>query len=420
MEKNFQKFKDVYVEHKFLIDCIILAILFFANTFLNEFTYISFTFLFILVLTTSLNNTLSYLFFSGAFCVINARVSIVLYAVCMVVFLIRFCYQKFYIEKNRPGKKLSIALIVLLLFLLSCRFDYSIPFYKTAVLTFLVFIVLFIVYLLINFCHDFHIKINARLLSYGLVVSSVYAVFCNLVAPGVRDIGFSGTPYRFMALFTNPNTLAMVCEIVLAILGYYIVAHKYNVKDVTTFILVAGIGLFTASKTYLILLAVILICLLIFNAKHVSKQGWILISGIFVAGIVFAIIKFDSILLMVKRFILTDVSGMSSHQFLNILTTSRYDLWLGYLGYLIENPLALFLGRGLGAPKIGRLSGHNMYLNILYQMGIIGFALIITVVVFMLLDAKKKNRLKFNKAIIIPLIIIGLLCCIEDLFVFIM
>ena len=251
-------------------------------------------------------------------------------------------------------------------------------------------------------------------------MSTIFAYSCNILFPGLRKIGFDGELFRFMALYTNPNTLAMVCELALAILAYYIASHKYNRKDVITFIIISLIGILTASKTYLVLLFIILICLFIFNIKNISKYELVFILLGLIICVIFTIVKFDIILSMIKRFIAIDVSGMGANQFLNILTTTRYELWQGYWGYLIENPLSLFIGRGMGASKIGTNSGHNMYLNIIYQMGILGFVLLTTVVIFIIMDSKKKNKIKFNKAIIIPILILALLCCIEDLFIFVM
>ena len=125
---KIERIKDFYFEHKFLIDCLILSVLFFANTFIPNFTYISFSFLFFLVLTTNLKYTLSYLFFSGAFCQIDSTKSIVLYAICFVIFLIKFIYVKFFIEKHKLNNKLIFFLVVFLLILIFCNFTYNILF----------------------------------------------------------------------------------------------------------------------------------------------------------------------------------------------------------------------------------------------------------------------------------------------------
>ena len=412
MEK-IDRIKDFYFEHKFLIDCVILSVLFFANTFIPNFTYISFSFLFFLVLTTNLKYTLSYLFFSGAFCAITMPSSIILFLVCVVIYLVRFCYNKFFIEKHKFDKvvlKLTVIYVVFLLFPFKNIYD----FHLIISVLFLV-LVLFIFYLIINFAADFNIKINIRLLGYGLLISSIFAIFCNFVAPGLRSIGFEGNPFRFMALFFNPNGLAVTCELSIGILAYFICANKFNKRDVFAFIIFAVIGITSASKTYLILLALVLFLMFIFNVKKVSKQSWCFIGVLVIAAIVFVIVKFDVVLSMLNRFARLDVTGVNSNQFLNKLTTTRFDLWVGYIGYLLDNPWAIFFGRGLSAPIIGDAKPHNVYLSAIYKTGIVGAALLIAIIIFMLKRAKKDGKLNVTKAIIIPLMVCALLACIEDL-----
>ena len=150
-----------------------------------------------------------------------------------------------------------------------------------------------------------------------------------------------------------------------------------------------------------------------------SKNGWILISVAAALVIIFAIVKFDLILSMVRRFVRTDVTGMSAEQFLSILTTTRFDLWKGYVGFLLENPIFIIFGRGLGAPVIGETSCHNMYLSSMYQIGIIGMALLVTIVVLIVRDAKKREKIILNKGLIIPLLACAALAFIEDLIFFI-
>lgn len=413
MRETYQKIKYLYLDKKFLIDCILLSVLFFANTFLPVFTYISFTLLFILVLTSDLKKTLSYLFFCGAFCTIDFVPSLILFIICVVIYLFRFCFKKFYIEKTKFNKTFLILLAALLVYLL---FPFKNIYDGMLIVRVLfIFLVIFIFYLIIYFSQDFNIKINIRLLGYGLIISSAYALFCNLVAPGLRSIGFEGSPFRFMALFFNPNGLAVTCELAIGILGYFIASKQYNRKDIFCFIAYAIIGISTASKTFLILLFLTLVLMLIFNAKKVSRNGWILIGSIIALGIALVIIKFDVVIDMLHRFVRTDVTGISNDQFLNILTTRRYDLWSGYIDYMLKNPWVIFFGRGLSAPIIGELKPHNVYLSGIYKMGVLGVGLLALIVIFMIKDAKKQGRVKLTKAIIIPLMICALLACIEDL-----
>ncbi len=417
MNEKIEKLKKIYLEKKILIDCTLLSILFFANAFLDIFTYFSFSLLFILVLSSDLRQSISYVFFSVPYCAINMNQSVFLFLVCLIVCVVRLCIEKFYKEKHKIDKKILIFCGLLLLYLI---FPYKniyngLMFAKIA----FIMVAVFIIYLLVNFADDLRLKTNMRYLAYSLLISCFFALFIRLVSPDIRSIGFVGKPFRFMALTTNPNTIAIICEIALGILAYYIVSGIYTRRDVIAFIIFAIIGLTSASKTFMILLALILFLMFILNARKVSKKGWLLISILLGTAIIFVIVKFDLILAMVRRFIRTDVSGMNSEQFLNILTTTRFELWKGYVKFLLENPIFIIFGRGLGAPIIGETSCHNMYLSSMYQIGIVGMVLLITTVVIVVRDAKKKEKIALNKGLVIPIIACAALACIEDLIFFI-
>ena len=413
MEK-IQKIKQFYLQHKFLIDCVLLSVLFFVNTFINLFTYFSFTLLFVLVVTSNLKSTLSYLFFSGAFCAITMPSSLILFMVCVVIFMLRFCYQQFFVEKHKINKKILLAILGFCVFCL-LPFKNVYDFHLIYSLLFIV-LVIFVFYIIIFFAKEFNIKENVRFLGYGLLISAIYALICQFVAPGLRLIGYNGAPYRFMALFFNPNGLAVTCELCIGILAYFISSNNFCKKDLFAFSIFAVMGLTSASKTFLILLCVVLLIMFIFNAKKINKKGWCGISVIALCVIVVGILKFDTILDMVGRFVRTDVSGMGLNQFLNILTTKRFELWSGYINYMLQNPWVIFFGRGLSAPIVGELKPHNVYLSAIYKLGLVGTTILILIIVLMLIDAKKKGKLNITKAIIIPLIVCAALACIEDLF----
>ena len=63
MEK-VQKFKEYYSEHKFVLDCVFLSVLFFVSCFLEVSAYLAFTLLFVLILLSDLQKGISYIFFS--------------------------------------------------------------------------------------------------------------------------------------------------------------------------------------------------------------------------------------------------------------------------------------------------------------------------------------------------------------------
>lgn len=425
MKEKILKLKDYYLTHKFIIDCVLLSILFLVNCFTHFGAYLSFTLLYILILTSDLKSGISYIFFSLPFTSISIPNAIILAMICLVAYIIKLAYQKFYIEKCRVSKRMLITLGIFLIYLIfPFKNIYNADMIVKILAIFAVFILLF---LCVNFPEEFRLKFNISILAYGLVVSYLFGLLrpVSVVLQELNVIYRVGSLYRYCGLFETPNVPAMICEMALALLGFFIVSKQYDKKDIVVFILFTIMGVLTLSKTFFILLVIMLLTLLIFNIKSIKKikrNTWIIFGIIAVVGIILCVIFFKDILFFVRRFLNLDVLGVGFEQFMNTLTTTRYDLWKEYVLYLIENPLILIFGRGLGAPIIGQTSPHNMYLSTLYQMGIIGVALFIYCFIQIAKSSPKplgEPRKKFNKALILPLLVFAVLFFSEDLIFFI-
>ena len=113
------KLKELYFSKKFLIDCILLSVLFFVNSFLSIFTYFSFTLLFVLVLTSNIKSSISYIFFTIPFSCINMNSSVILFLVCTINCIVRLCIEKFYKNRYKIDKKILITCAI---FWLMCCF----------------------------------------------------------------------------------------------------------------------------------------------------------------------------------------------------------------------------------------------------------------------------------------------------------
>ena len=105
--------------------------------------------------------------------------------------------------------------------------------------------------------------------------------------------------------------------------------------------------------------------------------------------------------------------------FLNVVTTGRYNLWVIYSNNWVASPLAMFFGYGLGFPFIdssGTLSPHNLYLTMVYQLGVVGTILLSVIILSIFIKIFMKT--KVNKwAITVPIIIFMLLFMVEDLYI---
>ena len=84
------------------------------------------------------------------------------------------------------------------------------------------------------------------------------------------------------------------------------------------------------------------------------------------------------------------LNRLTSAQNLSDLTTSRSDVFALYLGEITDNWLSFLVGKGLAADALYR-DPHNIYLEIFYYVGAVGFILIIAVYISALQSASRMN-----------------------------
>lgn len=415
---NFTKIKENYKINKLLYNCILIAVLFFVNCFLKEFVWVVYAVLLAMVMFDNLENGLTYLVFAFPFYLIRSYLSTIIYFTAILLFLIKFFIVVYAKDKNKFSKLELIAMGLFLIYILLPFGKYNLnTLLKVSALTFL----LIFASAVSKKTEILKIDRNIRVLAYALIVSSLFS-FTTFISPwlyqSLGKMDFSHF-FRFQAMFNNVNTLAMCCEITLGVLASLIIT-KNKLVDWILFVVISALGIVTFSKTFIILWCLIVLILFIAVLKKHTKKTLIIsavVLGIFMVGC----ICFPKILIIFKdRFFGTISNCHSFTQFMDMITTERYSIWVGYSTYIFTNPLVLFFGKGLGAYRLpGLNSTHNVILAMLYQLGIVGIALFIFAIVAIVRASKKTYKTnKFNKAFIIPFVIIALILQVEDMIFF--
>lgn len=210
----------------------------------------------------------------------------------------------------------------------------------------------------------------------GVILSSFSALFLNAVFPldrflvlnQVEQYGqYGARVVRFAGLNVDPNYYTMN-----VILSFCLLIILYRQREISTgriCILSVILGVFaalTGSKSAFLMLAAVIVIYL--TACYQGKRyGMLLVScAVFAIGIaaVFSgkIAIFSNVLLRLQRS-LTDF---------NSFTTGRFGIWMRYLRYWLENPETILLGRGVGITALNGRASHNTYLDMIYQLGILG------------------------------------------------
>ena len=417
---NWEKIKKYYLENRLKCDCTILAILFFVNCFFEGFGYFICLVIATMVILEDRKNGFSIIVFCFPFVGIEGLMGLAYLLGDLTIFIIKQYIILYFIDKKKVNYITLSALLVFVIYGLLPIGEYNIQvLIKILAVTYL----FVLVNLFIRYGDIFNLKFNVNVMAIGLIISSAYFL-TYFISPFIHDkvLWTMGEDFiRFTAFFTNPNILAMVCEICLAFLTFYLLQDKFEWTDIIAYIIFAVVGLATFSKMFLVLFSIMFAILLVYTIKRYKlKSLWGIVP--LLLAIMFAFIfKGDFFLAYVRRFFGGWDSDMNGYEkFLDIATTGRYKLWTTVLDYTISNPDVLFFGRGLGAPLIASMSAHNFYISMLYQLGIVGSLIFISLIVVLVLAFKKEHpQAKVSKAICVPVIIFALIMCAEDLFMYI-
>ena len=104
------------------------------------------------------------------------------------------------------------------------------------------------------------------------------------------------------------------------------------------------------------------------------------------------------------------------------LLTFRDDLWGAYLTVIFQNINTILFGFGLSAPKLtgeinpSGLNPHNNYIAIIYQSGMIGFALVGLLVGVMVAQFYRsiKSERKVDWLTYMLFVVLGMFMFVED------
>ena len=418
---DFAKLKKYYMDNRLIFNCGLLAILFFVNCFVADFSYLVFFVLMIGVLFENKQNSFSMLVFSVPFCGIDEYLGVYLLFGCVAGFILKNHIIMRFFDKLKVNWFVVVSIFSFLIYALLPIGEYNQGLFVKFII---ILCIVLLINLFINYKGLLNLKFNLNVMAIGLIISAAFYL-TYFISPHMHDKPISVTEdfIRFAALLMNPNALAMICEICLSLLTIFIVQDKFEWNDIIAYIIFAVLGLSTFSKTFLILFGILAVILFVYLiSKYKWKVAWLVcvVCGLIMFAVV---IKGDFLFTYLHRFVhinIYDNYDTRFEKFINVLTTGRYKLWLSFLDYMLMNPLIIFFGRGLGAPLVASLSAHNFYISLIYELGIVGTILFVLMFVALILDYKKRNPdYKFQKAQFIPIVIIGLLMMVEDLFLYI-
>lgn len=416
--KNITKY---YLTHRFLFNLFFLSALFLGHCFWGNMMYIVFPIVAILIILDNLENGFSYIIFSLPFCFLNLNISALLLLICGFIYIVKFYLVKYLKDKTKPNYFILGALAIFLIYCLLPIGEYNL---RKLIRILLLLSILIALYTIAQKPEIFRGHFNIKLICYAIILSSVFSLtyYFSPYLKGYLEIaGVNDNLPRFMALFFHTNVLAIFCEFILSLLMYFIISKKATISDYILFCIIGAIGILTFSKTYFVILIFILLFFLIWRLCCDFKKTALIALPILVVIIGLCLIFPKFINIFINRFI-GDINNCKNFSdFMNMITTTRYSLWVEYLKYIIHNPLVLFFGRGLGAPILPTTiySPHNAYIAIIYEFGLVGTVLFATTIFFILRADIKKHKIKLHWAVIVPILVMCMIFMVEDFFFYV-
>lgn len=409
------KIKYFYSKNRLYLHCFLLFCLYLANCFIYEITYVLYPILLVLILLDSMTNASCYILFNIPFCLIGQRLGVILYVICMLSYLVRAYITIYLRDKAKPNLFILISTIALVILCL-------VPFTNLNSATFINISALVLLILLLNLYlkkqEIFNICLFINILAISILCSSVLGLFYpvsqylqTLISPFALTENIS----RYSALFPHPNSLAILCEISLGLLTMSLLS-KRDYLSIALFCAVSLIGISTFSKTFTIIFAILIIIIFVYGLTKNYKKTLIVTAILLALGACLILIFRDLFATMFDRFFGTIGECQNFRDFMNMLTTDRYDLWSEYLIEIFTNPSTFFFGKGMGAHTLHSLGAHNTFISMLYQMGILRLILFAVIIGYVIYRIVKTHG--YNKYVWIPILVVALIFMIEDLLLF--
>lgn len=248
---------------------------------------------------------------------------------------------------------------------------------------------------------------TAKMYCYGLLAASIYAVLLNgtwqiqaLIGEGSEAIWGTGI-MRFHGLIGDPNFYMTELIVGLALLAK--LRETRHIKLVPFIIMgvaMALLGALTYSKTFFLALAIFAGIYIIWQFRNKKIILGVLLVAAVVISAEFLLFSEDSpFSVIVRRFL--------EGEDLNDLTTGRTGIFEQYIEAICKTPGKFFFGYGLNAPLLGK-APHNIYLEILYYCGAVGFVLFASFISVMTGQLKRRSETIGSQSLIAKYVVFAM------------
>lgn len=192
---------------------------------------------------------------------------------------------------------------------------------------------------------------------------------------GVFYVGMSDAErdlVRFAGLYSDPNYYSV--NVIISMCLTVILFHREKIKLPVFALLMAVLFYFikeTLSKSALLMSAVPLLLFLYSNRLKQRRTLQMASVVIFSVALIYLLATGGG------EMFSTVFSRMSAAKGdINALTTGRFNIWVNNIEYFMEHPWRFLFGKGINSPLINGAGHHNVYLEMIWHVGLIGMIII--------------------------------------------
>lgn len=248
---------------------------------------------------------------------------------------------------------------------------------------------------------------TAKAYCTGLLIVSIYALLLSntsqiqaLIGSGSEAIWGLGI-MRFHGLVGDPNFYMTELLVGVALLAKLKETGNINLL---TFILeglaMVTLGILTYSKTFLVALVIFVAVYIVWQFRNKRLVlGIVLVAAVAISAEFLLLSEDSPFAVVVQRFM--------GGEDINDLTTGRSEIFRQYSEAIIKTPGSLLFGYGLG-PNTLEKDPHNIYLEVLYHTGIVGFVLISGFVGSMVSVLKHQESFASQQSFIAKYVVLGM------------
>lgn len=192
---------------------------------------------------------------------------------------------------------------------------------------------------------------------------------------------------RYCGLFQGPNSLSVYSAFLMSGVLYLFYNKKISYEAYFYFFVIFILGYASLARSFLYSFAVCFIIYIIASIVKEKKNFWKTTLPFVLEIIVACLILFNQTKSHLGRFGIDDLlhgygnsTDLPLEDLEQIDDPGRGGLLKKYFYDFISSPLIILFGRGVSYPYLGGYAVHNFYVQIFWNIGIIGVLLFITIV----------------------------------------